>query len=113
MMKKMMSLAVLVVALMVAIAFTSTAFAEEKIMTIKVEKVDVKKDKNGKEYTRIWTPVTKNLNGVKYTRSMPIMAFGETATAAKKLTKGSTVKGVVETGKYKDRETLTLLGLAE
>lgn len=112
-MKKMTSWLVLLVALMVGIAFTSIAFAEEKVMSIKVEKVDVKKDKNGKEYARIWTSVDKTLNGVKYKRSMPIMAFGETATAAKKLAKGSTVKGVVETGKYKDRETLTLLGLAE
>lgn len=112
-MKKMMSLMVLLVALMVGIAFTSTAFAEEKVMTIKVDKVDVKKDKNGKEYARIWTTVDKSLNGVKYKRSVPVMAFGETATAVKKVAKGSTVKAVIETGKYNGRDTLTLLGLAE
>lgn len=112
-MKKMMSLIVLVVALMVGIAFVSTGFAEEKVMTFKVDRVDVKKDKNGKEYTRLWTTVDKSLNGVKYKRSVPVMAFGEAAVAAKHVTKGQTVKAVVETGKFKDRETITLLGLAE
>lgn len=97
--------------LIIGIMFTAPAWAEEKVVTEKIQSVVVKKDKRGNEYTQLWITKDSKLNGITFKKSMPIMAFGEVGQAAKHIKKGSTATLVVETGKYNGRDTMTVLGI--
>jgi hypothetical protein len=97
--------------MVIGIMFAATGWAEEKVVTEKIQSVVVKKDKRGQEYTQLWITKDSKLNGITFKKSFPIMAFGEAGQAAKHIKKGATVTMVVETGKYNNRETMTLLGI--
>jgi len=89
-------------ALFVTLNFASTAFAEDKLVDIKItQSVTVKKDKNGNAYARTFIKEKRSLNGIEYDADTPLMFFGSTVEAAKKLRIGSTAKLIVSVKDYK------------
>jgi hypothetical protein len=94
-----------------ALCITMPSFAAEKLVVETVQKITIKKDKSGADYALIWVDQNKTMNGIKYKKSFPIMAFQGQAAVAKHLKKGETVTMIVETGTFNGHETMTLLGI--
>ena len=92
------SLFAVLVALLVLVAFTGLAVAEDKIIQGKLERVIVKKDKNGNPFSVLIMKNAKTLQGVNYTSDSPFFCFGDTHNQCKSLKAGQTTKIV-----YSDR----------
>ena len=74
-MKRIITIAALVLCIFCA----ATAHAEDKLMTGKINKVTIAKDKNGNEYVRLSVESPKSISGVHYNALMTVMAFGDSA----------------------------------
>ena len=98
----------------IAVIFTATlAVAQDKLVTTKVSKVTVAKDKNGNEYVRLSVESPKELNGVAYTTTESAMAFGDMVAKAKTVKAGATVKMIVSEREFQGRQSYTVLKIME
>jgi hypothetical protein len=102
----------LVIVAIVAFVWISTPFAAESVLTAKIDSVELRKDKNGADYVRILISEPKEMGGVKYQKTMPVVAFRENVDAAKKLKAGDTLKAVVSHSELPDgRESYRIIAL--
>ena len=107
-MHKFASIAVMLV---LALALSLPAYAQDEIKAWKIDSVTIAKDRNGADYVRFIVTEQRSLNGVKYDRSVPVMAFGETVKKAKTMKAGQTLKAVVSKRIFQERESYTILSL--
>lgn len=96
-MKKFQLLGVLAIALMLSICVVSHALAKDMIITATVDSVTTKIDSRGNEYTRVIVQESRELSGVGYKTTLPLMAFGpELSAVVKDLKQGDTIKAIVK-----------------
>ncbi len=94
--------AIAVIANLCAFAY---AMAADEIMSFKATSVVNAKDKNGNPYTRVIAEVQAQLNGVSYTKGVPVMFFSPAADKASAIKNGQTVKAIVQKGEYRGRDS--------
>lgn len=80
------------------VAFTTVAIAEDKVITGKLERVILKKDKNGNPFSVLIMKSPKSLQGISYTSDAPFFCFGDVHNQCKALKAGQPAKLV-----YSDR----------
>jgi hypothetical protein len=91
----------------------SPAMAEQ-LMTAKIESTTVAKDKNGNEYIRFIVAEQKEVGGVKYAKTIPVLAFRENVGQAKAMRAGDTLKAVVSHNALPDgRESYRIMAFAD
>lgn len=83
------------VVVLVVLSFAGIACAEDKIVTGKIERVFLKKDKNGNNFTVLIMKDNKVLEGISYKADTPFMCFGDTNESCKNLKAGQSVKLIV------------------
>jgi hypothetical protein len=102
----------LVVLVIVTFCWVMTPFAAESVLTAKIDSVELRKDKNGADFVRILISEPKEMGGVKYQKTMPVLAFRELVEPAKKLKAGDTLKAVVSHSSLPDgRESYRIIAL--
>lgn len=109
-MKKMMQLSII---LMLIAGLIGTAVAQDTMITAKIDQVITKLDKNGNEYTRLMFTDNRELNGIKYQTTAPIMCFGEINKQAKTLKAGDTVKMIVKSQQYNGSTSYVALAVVK
>jgi hypothetical protein len=85
------------------------ALAEDVIIDATVQSSVTKPDKNGSMYTRIIVPENRELQGKKYTVSVPVMFFGELANEAQSINPGDNIKVIAQSRVYKGNISYTAL----
>jgi hypothetical protein len=101
-----------ILAVFVAINITPVNAAEQ-LLTAKISSVTIAKDKNGAEYVRMLIDEQRNIGGIQYTKTVPVVAFRENVAAAKALKQGDTLKAVVSKSSLPDgRESYRIVGFA-
>ena len=109
--KVLISLAVFAIVLVIGL---SNANAEDKILNTKIDSAVTALDKNGTEYVRLIVTEPREISGVSYQKSLPVMAFGANATPAKAYQAGDNLKAVVNYRKLADgRESYTVISFIE
>lgn len=86
---------VALVAMLVVLSFVGVALAEDKIVTGKIERVFLKKDKSGNPFTVLIMKDSKMLEGISYKGDAPFMCFGDINDSCKSLKAGQSVKLIV------------------
>jgi hypothetical protein len=86
-------------------------FADTMIDKSITAKIEFKKDKNGATYARTFIKENKTLNGVEYQADVPVMFFGSSVAAAKKLIIGSKLKAIVSESDFKGRTSYTVIAV--
>ena len=102
----------------VAIAFVMCMFAvpvmaSDKILNAKVVTASTSTDKNGAEYVRILISENRQIQGVKYTQTVAVMAFGEMVAKAKGLKSGDMLNAVCSEREYRGRTSYTVLAFTK
>lgn len=105
-MKKIFTLFVVLLSL---VAFTGIVLAEDVTLNAKVERVIVKKDKNGNPYARVLIMDQRELNGVAYDKTTSAMAFGDMTAPAQKLKKGDTLKCIAAKNEFRGGTSYQIL----
>lgn len=85
------------------------ALATESMLTGKVSGLTVAKDKNGAEYVRWLVNESRTLDGIVYSISLPVMAFGAEAKEAKALKNGDNFKVISQKRYFENRESYTVI----
>jgi hypothetical protein len=110
-MKKILS--TIVAIMFVGCMFTGMAIASDKMLDAKIVSASTSTDKNGAEYVRILISEDRSLQGVKYTQTVAVMAFGEMVAKAKGLKSGDTLKAVCSEREYRGRISYTVLAFTK
>jgi hypothetical protein len=97
------------VAMFMMVCVTSVGFAEDIILSAKVERVLFKTDKQGAPYAMVLFAQKATLNGVEYNKTMSAMAFGDTVQGAKSLKRGDTMKVIALLKDYKGAPSYQIL----
>jgi hypothetical protein len=84
-----------VVLAIVSFCWISTPLAAESVINAKIDSATVLKDKNGAEYVRLIVAESKEMGGIKYSKTVPVLAFRDQVTTAKTLRAGDMLKAVV------------------
>jgi hypothetical protein len=93
-------LRIMIFVVLALFSFTTFAYAEDVMLDKKVERVTLKKDKNGNPFAILIVKDTKELNGMSYTGDIPVFAFGEAYADVKNLKKGDQLKAIAAKGTY-------------
>ena len=101
------------IAILATILTTSIAMAKDVMIEKTLTKMIEKTDKDGNQYRILIVKIKKDLNGVEYYGSLPIMAFSDTIEMTDNLVVGEEFKAIVSTGTYKGRDTATLMAIVE
>ena len=109
-MKKIMSI---IAAVVFVSCMAIPAMALDKMLDAKIVSASTSTDKNGAEYVRILISEDRDLQGVKYTQTVAVMAFGEMVKKAKALKSGDTLKAVCSEREYRGRTSYTILAFAK
>ena len=104
----MKKFAIIILAI-VCLFWTLPVIAADKIIDTKIESAVQKKDKNGDDYVRFIVPINKSLNGVDYTDSMSVNAYGTLFTQATTYKDGQPLNAIVSIKEYNGREYGTIL----
>ena len=99
-------------ALMLAVTASGAEAADRQITTT-VDNVTVNTDKNGNEYVRVIAALDYQLNGVKYSKSVPIMGFGKVGQQMKNLKEGDVLNAIVSETEYRGRTSCSVITLLE
>jgi hypothetical protein len=94
------------------------AMAKDLLINAEITDVVLDKDVNGNDFARIIVKEQKTMNGVKYEKGTPCMAFigtvGEAGIAtAKALKPGMNLRAVVSEREYQGRTSYTILAFAK
>lgn len=103
----------LILALTICLAFTSIGMAAEVQLQTTADSVTVSLDKNGSEYVRVIISETKNLNGVEYERTLPLMFFGNMVPAGKAIQAGDAINCIASYREFQGRSSYTALKMIE
>lgn len=102
------------VLMVVAFVWCSTPVRAEQLLTAKVDSATIAKDKNGAEYVRLIIAEQKEVGGVKYQKTVPVLAFREHVAQAKSLRAGDTLKAIVSHSALPDgRESYRIMAFAD
>lgn len=117
-MKRNLSIALaLIAALSILFAGISVAAAADNInpdvmLSAKILDKVTKLDRNGKPYVRMIVEDTRVKDGVSYTTSAPVMAFGQMAIdKVATLKKGDTLNAIVSQSVYRGKLSYTLIAM--
>lgn len=91
------------------LVFIGVCYGEDVILEKKIDRVNLRKDKNGAPYASIIVQDTKELQGVKYEAGTALMAFGDQYGQAKNFKKGDTIKCVASKREFNGRTSYTIL----
>ena len=91
------------------LAVWQPGYAEDMVLTGKIQDVVQAVDKNQKPYVRVIVTAEKTLQGISYEVGVPVMAFGNQVEKARTLKKGDTLKAVVSVGEYRGNKSFTIL----
>lgn len=92
-------------------AFVGVSMAEDKVLNAPIDSVSVKLDKNGAEYVRVIVKETRELSGISYPATTPVMFFGDMAQQGKALKVGDTLKAIVNGREYRGNVSYTAIKL--
>lgn len=95
------------------LSIVGIASAEDKLIDTKIDSIVTKLDKNGDEYTRIMIQEKRELSGVKYDATVPVMCFQPVSDQVKLMTKGTKIKMVVKSQEYKGSTSYTAIALVK
>lgn len=95
------------------LSMITIASAEDKLIDTKIDSIVTKLDKNGSEYTRIMIMEKRELSGVKYDATVPVMCFQPVSDQVKTMTKGTKIKMVVRPQEYKGNISYTAIALVK
>lgn len=84
--------------------------ARHAIIEGTADSVATKMAKDGSEYTMIRVSNDKQLAGITFADSSPIMAFQESNELAKSVVAGDKIRALVEVGEYRGKPSYRLLG---
>jgi hypothetical protein len=107
-MKHLSTAMAILIAVSIVLA-ASFSFAADTVLDVQIESAVSKLDKNGNEYVRFIVPIQATLNGIKYTKTVPVMAFSNMAEDAKKLKAGDQLRAICSVREYQGRESYTIL----
>jgi hypothetical protein len=107
------AIAIVTATLILCLSIASVVAAQDKMVSLKVNKVTVAKDKTGNEYVGLSVENPKELNGVAYTTSTSAMVFGDGVAKAKTVKQGQTVKMIVSEREFKGNSSYTVLKIVE
>lgn len=88
-----------------ALAITPMALAEDSVLEAKVESVMYSMTKTGDPFVRIIVAETKTLQGTSYTVGVPVMAFRDLADRGSKFAEGDTLKAIVAPRAFQGRDS--------
>ncbi len=91
------------------LAVWQPGYAEDMVLTGKIQDVVQAVDKNQKPYVRVIVTAEKTLHGISYEVGVPVMAFGNQVEKARALKKGDTLKAVCDKRETEGRTSYTLL----
>lgn len=107
--RKINIMVIALTALILMASFTiGTANAADKLFNATIERVDIQPDKNGNQYARLIVPEERELNGVKYTTTVAVMAFGTAFERASQLKAGDTLYAVCSGREYRGNMSYTI-----
>jgi len=98
----------LVMAISLICAFALPAYAEDVLLTAKVQSVTQATDRNGGKYVRVIVEEDRTLNGVSYKAGIPAMFFGSIASEGAKLKAGDTLRAIVSKREFNSRMSYTV-----
>ncbi len=110
-MKKDLAMLAAIVAIVTFCWISTPALAAEEVMTFKPTSVVVKQDKFNQDYVRMVIPATGSKDGIPFSSTYAVMAFGEHVAAAKQIKPGQEVTAVVQKHDYKGQTSYTIIGL--
>ena len=96
--------------LIIALCAAPVLAAETELRTT-IDSVTVALDKNQRQYVRlIISEQRTSVSGIPYTKTLPVMVFGEALVeTAKGLKKGDALNAIAELNDYKGRESYNVL----
>ena len=105
------SLVILAIVALIGVSlYTPVYAAGDEQLNAKIDLVTTQLDVNGKPYVRFIIGQQRTLNGVKYTRTLPVMAFGDLVAKAKTYKKGDTLKCIASFRQLPDgRQSYTVI----
>lgn len=101
------------IAVLVVVLFAGVAVAGDVELNTPITSATLSLDKNGNEYIRLIITENRTTGSIKYTKSIPVMVFGDLVQEAKALKAGDTLHGVATLSEYQGRESYLLLGFAQ
>lgn len=112
-MRKHIIFLVIAAVAMLALNMASEALAADQMKSWVIKEASTKIDKNGQEYVRFIVEEVRQLNGVEYTKTMPVMAFRNTVDQAKTFAAGDTLKAIVKSNDYRGNESYVILAFVK
>lgn len=102
------------ISLLLVLAIAIPCFGADMMLNTNIERVISKTDRNGNPYTMLIVPVERQLEGVAYTDTKPLMVFSDKLTEIEGLKEGDAIKAIVSFRTLKDgRESYTLIKIVK
>jgi hypothetical protein len=96
-----------IIAILAIVCFASVGLAADSVLETTISQMKVFKNKNGETNVRFIVPIVKNLNGMSYDDSLPVMVFSEALIAqAQTYKEGDTLKAIVSHREFKGRQSM-------
>jgi len=86
----------------------SVGFAADVVIDTKIAQATTALDKNGREYVRLLIEESRSLQGVNYTVTVPVMAFGRDVQKAKEFKAGDALKCIAAARDYNGNTSYTI-----
>jgi hypothetical protein len=96
---------------LILLVSAGAALAADAMLETTIDSVTIAMDKNGNEYVRAIITEPRELNGVSYNRSLPLMFFGPMVEAGKQLKAGDQVRVIASYREFDSRPSYTALQL--
>jgi hypothetical protein len=110
----MRKLSIFLIALLTIMWFIAVPIhAADQNLNVTIESATLAVDKNGREYIRFIVPVDKQLQGVEYSDSVAVMAFGNMTEPAKAYKAGDQLNVIVKSREYQGNTSYTVLKFLE
>ena len=105
----------LFIALMIGLCLTvaGNVLAKDIMLDTEIKTMTVANDKNGNEYVRFIIEEPRSLNGVEYTDTVAVMAFGSTVADAKELSEGDGLKAIASQNEYRGRTNYNIIKILQ
>jgi hypothetical protein len=103
-----------IIAILAIVCFATVSVAADSELETTISQMKVFKNKNGETNVRFICPIVKNLNGMSYNDSLPVMVFDEALVAqAQTYKEGDALKAIVKSREFKGRQSYTVLKFIE
>ncbi len=103
----------MILLLVILFLLPSAAFAEDVLLTAKIQNVTLARSKNQKQYVRVIVNEERTLQGIAYEAGVAVFAFGNQVEKAKTLKSGQTLKAICQRRKNKDTVSYIILKILE